>query len=395
MLDLTRARMALVMAEGRRDATYQMLEYDARKAFSLKLATEARNLIQKWHENPADHHLLRTSSLAIQALIEPWEKLKALTLQTDYIADWNTVYPCFKAEGHAGMTGNPSNLGWSLMKCANPSDYDNSSNISYAVQSASIFDQPLVRDILTDKNNSRLPWTKCKAELIKLVDKHLCILENQLQQALEAEAIALEDFIAAYTTKEARDCLKHHQAEIRTLTVRFNQILRMFHSIRNQSLRKSNRGKSSSQSSGSSSSGSQSSGSQNSGSSGATPKQPKNNSPEIQPENTTSPELQFNNIIPDFNSNATDHETENTIDTTEDVIDNTPAPEPMKPGEAKKLESRILIGFTSGVTDDQMARFFAGWEDWRMQYSDDELQKFLSNIQESQAVERYKKLFQA
>ncbi|MFM7131865.1 MAG: hypothetical protein ACKO0V_21165, partial [bacterium] len=126
-----------------------------------------------------------------------------------------------------------------------------------------------------------------------------------------------------------------------------------------------------------------------------TPKQPKNNSPEIQPENATSPELQFNNIIPDSNSNATDNASENITDTTDDVIDNSPAPELMKPGEAKKLESRILIGFTSGVTDDQMARFFAGWEDWRMQYSDDELQKFLSNIQESQAVERYKKLFQA
>ncbi|MFM7593259.1 MAG: hypothetical protein ACKO85_15830, partial [Isosphaeraceae bacterium] len=363
MLDLARARMALVMAEGRRDATYQMLEYDARKAFSLKLATEARNLIQKWHENPADHHLLRTSSLAIQALIEPWEKLKAVTLQTTYIASWEIIFPCMKAEGHAGLTANPSDLGWSLIKFATPSDYANPSIWDNADDSASLFEQPLVRDMLKKSNNSRLPWSECKPELLKLADKHICILENQLQQALEAEAIALEDFIAAYTTKEARDCLKHHQTEIRTLTVRFNQILRMFHSIRNQRLRKSNRGKSSSQSSGSSSSGSQPSGSQNSGSSNATPTQPNNTSPEIQPENTTSPELQFNNIIPDFNSNATDIATENTTDTTDYVINNTPAPEPMKPGEAKKLESRILIGFTSGVTDDQMARFFAGWED--------------------------------
>ena len=417
-LDLAKARFAVVQAVARRDAVYQWLEFDARKAFAQKLATEARDLVKKWQENPAEHHLLRKSSHAIQALIEPWEQFKSLILDHN-IPNWSIILPCLRAEGQKGLTQNTKTLAWQIIKLANPKDHDTSAIMTAPLNHVAAEDRTNIKGFLQEQNENRLSWDKCKQELLKIADKHLCILENDRQQALEAEATALEDYVEAYTTKESREWLKNHQTDIRTLTVRFNEILRMFNTLRNSRTRKSRSGKSSGESSGSSgpgnssgySSGSSSS-SSNSGRSGTSGSpgssshsrpqtdesrpggSDKNQSLEMQPENASAPELQFN-IAPD--SNATDNAEPNANGNNTTDVDSheKPSPEPLRPGEAKKLESRIMLGMNLGITDEQVARLFAGWEEWRLQYSDEELQKFLNNLRDRADAERYRQLFEA
>ena len=390
VLDLIRARQALIRAEIRRDSAYLYLETEARRAFALKLAVDAGELVKKWRANPAEHHLLRTSSLAIKSLMRPWEQLKSFVLKSSATPVWMMIRDCLQAEGYTNLKPNPDDLGWALLKAARIIGLSESLLLNDPIISVMESDIPSVRFLLKKLNNLNVNIEEGKREIIKIADKHLCILEKQYQQALKAEAEALEEFIGGYSTQVSREWLKSHQSDIRLQVVRFNQILRMFNTMRQQRLRKHTRSRSSGESAGGGpGSGSSSSGSGYSGTSGASARQNSGNNqpgaepesepwqpqPPAQPENAIAPEWNLNHSVPPkphFNINLNQESAPESPENKDEKSDDTQRPEnnhliPLSPDECKAIEKRLTDGDFEGLTHSDISRFYASWDDARLE----------------------------